>query len=358
MLTIATVMIDVKDLTPGLTLSHAIITPDGKILLEKGGIITQRTIALLSIWDINHIHINIHDSIKNTLAEAKLNTVYSSDISTECAHFFQEYDTILTSTANSFDFVRNQHKIPIVEIKDLSFLVYSSILTTGSAIMDYLLISDHDLVDEVSRHSVMVAYICGLIGGQMNFSETELQTLTLSALLHDIGKMVIAKEGSREPHGHVINGGQLLRSVQGIPEEVMLSILQHHEFLDGTGFPMGVSGARIHPYAKIIAIANTFHNEAYKTDHCNPFIGLDKLSNDQFGKLDPTIYLPFIRKIRSSLLHTNVILSDDRQAEVLYFPPSNSNAPIVQTTDKKLIDLSLSKKISISRLCTPNYIAG
>jgi len=354
----ATIMIAVKDLTPGRTLSHAVITPDGKTLLGQGGTITPRTISLLTMWDINYVHIDVDDDLQDIPVNAPIPSPLTADISIECAKFFQEYDTIVTTASSSFDFVRNQKQIPVTALKETSFIVYSSILTTGPAIMDYLLISDQQLADEVSRHSVMIAYICGLIGTQMKFSDTELQTLTLSALLHDIGKMVIAKEGTPEPHAHVINGGQLLRNVQGLSEEVMLSVLQHHEFLDGTGFPMGVTSNKIHPHAKIITIANTFHNETYKNDRCNPFAALNVLSYDMFGKIDPRISEPFIQQIRASLLHSNVILSDGRQAEVLYFPPSNSNAPIVLTLDKKLIDLSESQHLTIARMCTPDYLAG
>jgi len=354
----STIMIAVKDLTPGRTLSHAVITPDGKTLLGQGGTITDRTISLLTMWDINYVHINTDDDMQDILAGAPISSPFSADISIECAKFFEEYDSLLTTTSSSFDFVRNQKQVPVVALKETSFIVYSSILSTGPAIMDYLLISDQQLADEVSRHSVMVAYICGLIGKQMNLGDTELQTLTLSALLHDIGKMVIAKEGTPEPHAHVINGGQLLRNVEGLSEEVMLSVLQHHEYLDGTGFPMGVASSKIHPYAKIITIANIFHNETYKNDRCNPFAALNLLASDMFGKIDPRISEPFIQKIRASLLHSNVILSDGQQAEVLYFPPSNSNAPIVLTLDKKLIDLSVSEDITIARMCTPDYLAG
>ncbi|MBP2626248.1 MAG: metal dependent phosphohydrolase [Firmicutes bacterium] len=351
-------MTAVKDLIPGLILSHAVITPDGKTLLGRGGIITARTIALLSMWDINYVHIDADDSPQDILEDVQFTSSYSADISAECAKFFQEYNAIVTTVANSFDFVRNQNKVPILELKDTSFIVYSSILTTGPAIMDYLLISDHHLANEVSRHNVMVAYICGLIGREIKLSEPELQTLTLGGLLHDIGKMVISKTGSHEPYGHVINGGQLLRNVKGIPEEVMLGVLQHHEFLDGTGFPMGAHGSKIHPYAKIITIADIFHSETYKHDHCNPFAALNVLSNDMFGKVDNQICQLFIGQIRASLLHSNVILSDGRQAEVFYFPPSGSNSPIVQTTDKQLIDLSTSKNITISHMSTPSYITG
>ena len=165
MFIIATIMIAVKDLTPGLILSHAIITPDGKTLLGQGGTITERTISLLSIWNINYVHISVDDDLQNKTVEATLNTSHSFDISAECAKFFEEYDTIVTAAASSFDFIRSQNKVPITDIKDTAFIVYSSILTTGPAIMDYLLINDNDLADEVSRHSVMVAYICGIFFG-------------------------------------------------------------------------------------------------------------------------------------------------------------------------------------------------
>ena len=350
-------MTAVKDLVPGLILSHAVITPNGKTLLGRGGIITSRTIPLLSIWNITYVHIDADEGAQELLAEVQLTSAYSSDISAECARFFKKYTSIITAATNSFEFVRNQNKVPILELKDISSIVYSSILTSGPAIMDYLLISDHRLANEVSRHNVMVSYICGLIGRQMKLSETELQALTLGGLLHDIGKLVVSKIDTPEPHAHVINGGQLLRNVKGIPEESMLSVLQHHEYLDGTGFPMGVHGSKIHPFAKIITIADIFHTETYKSDHCNPFAALDILSNDMFGKIDNKICQLFIGQIRASLLHSNVVLSDGQQAEVFYFPPSNSNCPIVQTTDKQLLDLSISKKLTIRCMCTPDYMA-
>ncbi|WP_378951357.1 HD-GYP domain-containing protein [Pelosinus sp. sgz500959] len=354
---IPTIMIAVKDLTPGLMLSHPIITPDGKILLDRGGIINQRTIELLTIWDINYVHINSNDQVSETSLQEQFPS-YSTDISVECRRFLNNYDTLVTSVANSFDFIRNQNKLPILELKDTSFTIYSSILTTGPAIMDYLLIGDHQLANEVSQHNVMVAYISGLIGRQLKMNESELQTLTLSGLLHDIGKMVIAKEGLAEPHAHVVNGGQLLRNVRGLPEEVMLSLLQHHEYLDGTGFPMGVTSHKIHPYAKIITIANIFHVETYKNDLCNPFAALTILSNDLFGKIDPIICQILIQQIRASLLHTHVMLSDGRQAEVFYFPPSNSNSPIVQTLDKEIIDLSESEDLTIHYLMNSDYMTS
>lgn len=356
MVLIATKMINVKNLTPGLVLSDAVITPNGKTLLNPGGVLTQRTISLLSMWDVNYVYINSdddHEPIEKEEVQLQSSTF---DISAECLQFFKEYDSILTSTTNAFEFVRNQNKVPVLALKSTSFAIYSSILTTGPALMDYLLISDYQLASKIARHTAMVAYICGLIGKQLNYNESELKAVTLAGLLHDIGKMVISHENSSTTEKtHVINGAQLIRNVKGIPDEVTLSVLQHHEYLDGTGFPMGISDRKIHPYAKIIAIADVFHYHSYSEDYCNPFKALNIITNDMFGKLDPTICQMFTKQVRDSLLNSNVMLSDGQEATIIFFPPSNSNAPIVRTLDQKLIDLSTDKTLTITRMCTPDF---
>jgi HD superfamily phosphohydrolase YqeK len=352
---IATKMIAVKDLTPGLTLSDAVVTPNGKTLLNQGGTITHRTISLLSMWDVSYVYINADDDHEVSQQDNNPPQSTTFDISAECLQFFEEYDSIVTSTANSFDFVRNHNKVPILSLKDTSFGIYSSILTTGPAIMDYLLISDYQLADKVSRHTVMVSYICGLIGKLLKMSESEIKSLILAGLLHDIGRMVISDDGLPEPQAHVLNGAQLIRNVKGISDEITLSVLQHHEYLDGTGVPMGISSAKIHRYAKIIAIADVFHLKAYSEDFCNPIVALNALTKDMFGKLDPSICQIFTQQVRDSLLNSNVILSNGQEATIIYFPPSNSNDPVVKTINQKLIDLSAEKDLSIIKMCTIDF---
>jgi len=355
---IANKMISVNDLTPGLILSDAVITPNGKTLLGKGSTISQRTISLLSMWDVNYVFINIEDDQDPPTQEAAQPKAAPSSffVSPECIQFLQEYDSITTSAENSFDFVSSKNKVPILSLKDTSFAIYSSILTTGPALMDYLLINDFQLATKISHHTVMVSYICGIIGRQLHFNEEEMKALTLAGLLHDIGRMVVSSDNLPEPQSHTINGAKLLKSVKGIPDEIILSVLQHHEYLDGTGAPMGVDGSKIHKYAKIIAIANIFHNNSYREECCNPFTALNILSNEMFGKLDPSICQLFTQQVRDSLVNCNVILSDNREATIIFFPASNSNTPIVRTTDEKLIDLSTEKDITILRMCTPDYV--
>ena len=351
-----TKMVPVKELLPGNILSDQVLTLTGKVLLGKEVTLSERAISLLTMWDISHVY--IYGETETVAPPIIAEKPASDEIVKNFLQFFSDYDTVVTNASQSFDFVRSQKKIPVQELKDTSFSVYSSVLNSGPAALEYLLISDYKLADSISRHSVMVAFICGIIARQMKLSEDEIKNLTLSALLHDIGKLVIGKDDSTGPEKHVLTGGALLRDVGGIPMEVILSVLQHHECMDGTGFPKGTDGTRIHPFARIIAVADIFHGKAYNGDYANPFPVLDLLSKEMFGKLDPAVCHPFIRQIRDSLVNNTVVLSDGRSAEVIFFHPNNSGYPIIRTDNNQIIDLSSDNTVSILRLALPEYISS
>ena len=353
-----TKMIPVSELQPGNVLSDQVMTLTGKVLLGKEVTLSERTISLLTMWDISHVYIYGEEE-ETPLAPvaAPAATGVDADLVRNFMSFFADYDTVVAHASQSFDFVRNQKKIPVQELKDTSFGVYSSVLNSGPAVLEYLLISDYRLADAVSRHCVMVAFICGVIGRQMKLPEEDLKNLTLAALLHDVGKLVVSKdESGNGPEKHVITGGALLKDAGSIPTEVILSVLQHHECMDGSGFPRGTDGSKIHTFARIIAVANLFHTEAYSGEHSNPFPVLDVLSKEMFGKLDPAVCHPFIRQIRDALVNNTVILSDGRTAEVIFFHPNNSGYPIVRTEDNQIIDLSSDPSVKISRLSIPEYM--
>ena len=133
--------------------------------------------------------------------------------------------------------------------------------------------------------------------------------LILAGLLHDVGKLVIAKDTEPEPKAHVINSGKLLHHVPALPQEVLLSAIQHHEWMDGSGFPMGSKGDKIHPYARIVAVADLFHQQAYEGEHANPFPVLEYMAKEMFDKLDQGVCQPFIRHVRDCLINSPVLLS-------------------------------------------------
>lgn len=120
----------------------------------------------------------------------------------------------------------------------------------------------------IKGHSERVEQIAHSIGMVLGFNATELQTLRYGALLHDIGKIglpesLLKKRGDIDPvelkrfRDHTQIGYEIVKEVEFL-QEVKLIILQHHEHIDGTGYPLGLKGDEIHYMAKVIAVADAY----------------------------------------------------------------------------------------------------
>ncbi|SMC95966.1 HD-GYP domain-containing protein [Sporomusa malonica] len=356
----STRMIAVKDLVSGMIIGEPVLSASGKILLGKDVVITARTISLLLMWGVHTILVVDESTIptsENTPAQPAAIAGHGS-VMEDFSTFFNEYDSVITTAAQSFDFIRKNNRIPVQELKDTSFSIFSTVLSTGPAIMDYLLVSDYNLADKVARHSVMVAFISSIIGRKLKLTDQQLHVLILAGLLHDVGKLVIAKEADNHPNSHVINGGKLLQHVPSLPQEVLMSVLQHHECMDGSGCPLGSVGDKIHLYARIIAVADYFHQQAYTGEHANPFPVLESMSKEMFSKLDQGVCQPFIRHVRDCLINSPVLLSDERTGQVIFFNTNKLDQPIIKTDSGTIIDLAATKHISIKRLVNLEYLAN
>jgi HD-GYP domain-containing protein (c-di-GMP phosphodiesterase class II) len=115
--------------------------------------------------------------------------------------------------------------------------------------------------DRVTRYSMQIAR-------EMNVDEEFLETLRISAQLHDVGKIgiedhILKKPGALTPEEfeimktHTTKGANLLRPVKQL-KEMLPGIELHHESLDGRGYPYGLKGDQIPPLARVIAVADTF----------------------------------------------------------------------------------------------------
>lgn len=117
-------------------------------------------------------------------------------------------------------------------------------------------------------HQEQVATLAARIGQRLGLEAHRLEGLYLGALVHDIGKIavpaeLISKPGKLTPEEfalvktHVQAGVDMLQNVE-LPWPVQMIIGQHHERLDGSGYPLGLTGAAIAIEARICAVADVF----------------------------------------------------------------------------------------------------
>lgn len=141
-------------------------------------------------------------------------------------------------------------------------------------------IADLKVSDEYTlEHSVDVATISMITAKKKGKSQKELFEIGMAGLMHDIGKTKVPPEILNKPakltfeefkemKKHSLYSYQMVKDNTSISNDVKLAMLQHHEKLDGSGYPYGIKGDEIHPYAKIITIADIFDalvtNRPYK----------------------------------------------------------------------------------------------
>ncbi len=147
--------------------------------------------------------------------------------------------------------------------------------------------------DRVTRYSLLIAK-------EMKFDQTFMETLQVSAQLHDVGKIGIEDHILKKPGAlteeefevmktHTTKGANILRPVTQLAE-MLPGIELHHEALDGRGYPYGLTGDQIPMLARVIAVADTFDalttNRPYQQAH-TPEQALQIIKNLAGKRLDP-----------------------------------------------------------------------
>jgi len=115
-------------------------------------------------------------------------------------------------------------------------------------------------------HQRRVAELAGAIGREMNLPDDTIEGMALAAAIHDIGKLAVPSEILSKPSRltdtefqlikvHSRAGYEILKNIE-FPWPIADMVHQHHERINGAGYPQGLEGAEILPEARIIAIAD------------------------------------------------------------------------------------------------------
>jgi putative nucleotidyltransferase with HDIG domain len=214
------------------------------------------------------------------------------------------------------------------------------------------------------QHNVGVSVIATLIGKWLNMDKTDLTSLSLGALLHDVGNvripldMLNKEDLFREDEyeffkQHTIYGYEMLKDAIGISNRVALVALQHHEREDGSGYPLGLDKNQVEPFSKIVAVADVFH-AMYSSHPYQEAFSLSEiikvLKMESFGKLDPLIVSVFIRNITNKWIGKQVMLSNGQKGSIVYMNPYEEAKPLVQMNSNLFIDLSRQRMLNIKEV--------
>ncbi|CAK0779710.1 putative Cyclic di-GMP phosphodiesterase PA4108 [Gammaproteobacteria bacterium] len=200
------------------------------------------------------------------------------------------------------------------------------------------------------QHSIHVTMISLLVGRNLALSPLDLQLLGLGALFHDLGHLKVPTPILRKKESltsgekaiyerHPLYGMEIANKLPVFPPDVVEIIANHHEFIDGTGFPRGLRGDRISNWAQVVAIANVYDNYCNRPDpkaSLSPHEAVSLMYSRERGRYHISVLNAFIASLGIYPPGTIVRLTDGRISSVVSINKQQLLRPRVLVFDPQI----------------------
>jgi putative nucleotidyltransferase with HDIG domain len=347
---------------PGMIAADDVYTRDHHLVIAKDTVLTDRIITRLRFYSITELLILSDSDFIEPETKYIESTYYDELRSSEA---FQRFHTAYLNTVNNYRATLNHIASHQDEIDTAHLLAeVNKLLHQCSSNIDvfHMLHCIRHYDDTTYLHSLNVALICNIMGKWLHFSPEELKVITLSGLLHDIGKLMIPSSILAKParlteeefttvKTHTIRGYNILKN-RRIDKRIKQAALLHHERCDGSGYPYGFRGDQIDPYAKLVAIADVYDAmtcaRVYRGPLC-PFEVVSIFESEGLTKYEPQYIMTFLEGVVQTYINNHVRLSNQQIGEIIMINKTALSKPVVKVGDQ-YIDLSRTPDLSIEAL--------
>jgi putative nucleotidyltransferase with HDIG domain len=231
--------------------------------------------------------------------------------------------------------------------------------------------------EEVYVHGLNVTMLSMMLAKELKAPPEAMRALGLGALFHDIGKIDMPDRIVRktEPwtkaelgllQQHCAKGLEVARKLE-LPVEALPVLTQHHEMLDGSGYPKGLKGDQISLLARIVAVVNRYDNLCNPNDLAKaltPHEALSTMFGQQRAQFDNNALMTFVRCMGIYPPGTIVVLNNGAIGMVSSVNSTRPLKPCVLIHDPSLkreeaiiVDLEHETDVTIARTLRPQQLA-
>lgn len=337
-----------SDIPLGSYITDDLFTSDGVLLIKKDTEVTDRILTLLKCYNGKiKVHIKVNED-----------TVIKYDDTEEQDRIFKISDSIKQRTLESVELMYRGDSQETISSSAMSIAdtILQGLDYNKSVIIsvDALKISD----EYTFKHCVDVGAMSVIIALKLKESHKFLKDIALAGVLHDLGKSKIPLEILNKPTKldaeewkmmkmHPVYGYRMIEHIDGISSEIKKAVLEHHENIDGTGYPIGLKGEAICRMARILTVADVY--DALVTDRPykeakSPADALEIMMG-MSNKFDIEILKTFINCVILYPIGTTIKLSNNELCTVIKNNAGYPLRPICQNVlTGEMYDLLNDKK--------------
>ncbi|WP_127025556.1 HD-GYP domain-containing protein [Rheinheimera mangrovi] len=267
---------------------------------------------------------------------------------------------------------------PLNAIEDATQLIsnLADTILSEDALVLHLISQAGKEQESMYFHVLNVSILAMMLAKNLKCSTDEVKWVGLGAMFHDIGKLKIPSQILRKTTPlttpelnflklHPKLGLELLGLTQQFPVEAKAIVEQHHEYLDGSGYPAGIKADEINKLARIVAVVNEFDNLCHPADMTqarSPHHALSVMFKTMKGKLGDLEMKVMIKMMGVYPPGTVVMLSDKRVGIVMAVNSESMLYPNVLIYDADVPRLEAAivpleaNKLSIEKVIKPKAL--
>lgn len=354
-------LVKVEELTEGCIVDKDVYSLTNRPIVPENTVLTDKLISFLKAFLIKEVH------IKKYLVDGK---PFNPDILIQEESKVADktkmslIETFLTSVnefKKEFNSWRAGAQVNVARIREIILPLLENLKREDLFKLHHFSTEKEYLY----QHSIAVGLLSAFIGEKIGYGKGDIVQLAVAGCLCDCGmakieESIINKSTAlteRDFEEIKKHPGYSYRMIQNSPlikEGAKIAIFQHHERLDGSGYPLGEKDAKIHPFAKIFAVSDTFHamtSERVYRKKQSPFKVLEMMLQDNFGKFD----IVSLNALQSLLINfsigSTVKLTNGQFAEILFIHEKSPTRPLVKILDtEEIINLERNREIFIEEV--------
>ncbi len=257
--------------------------------------------------------------------------------------------------------------VDVQEAKTLVKDLAKNIIANPMALIWLTQLKNRD--EYTSIHSLNVCILSLFFGRSLGMNTQQLNELGLGALLHDIGKLRVPLEILNKPDRltdeeydvikrHTLLGYDLLKNKDGLSRDSLVVIKNHHERVDGHGYPDGLQSYGIDLYSRIVKIVDVYDavtsKRVYHQD-VTPYHALNCIYSDRNGAFDEKLVQAFLKHMGIYPVGCAIELNTGEIGVVTSINEKRHLAPtLLLVRDNKQRPLEHNKYINLASECWPN----
>lgn len=309
-------------------------------IVSKGTALNKEHLEILKAFMIDQVDVDRRGSTDQS--DEPDNTDDKSEVQTPVNAFIEQYEGAVERYKRMYKQWQGGAPVNIAKLREFLVPLLEKVTSFSN---DILRIHHHSKKDDyLFHHAVSVGLLSAYFAYKMNYRQGEWIQIGLAGALCDAGMAKISPTILNKESGltvkeyeqvkeHPVFSYKMIKDVPALKQGVSLAVLQHHEREDGSGYPLGTNSDKLHPFSKIVAVADVYHamitERAYREKQ-SPFKVVEMITKDLFGKFDHKVVHILIQSLSTFSVGTRIRLTNHDTGEIVFMDPQEPMRPMVK----------------------------